>query len=430
MLGRVVGRGGFGATYVGLDIKDYRRCAIKEYLPSEYASRETGTRRVIPNAGTKAQAIFSHGRGKFLDEARALQKFRTNPIVVDIWGYFEENNTAYIVMEYLDGQDLQKMSAAWGGKLDPDFALNLFKIIASALMNMHTDGMLHRDLKPENIFYTKDGRCKLFDFGSARDYIRAEKMGEGMSVLLTPGYAPPEQYSKAGHQGPWTDIYALCATFYKLVSGQKPKDGLLIAKGVKQPTLAEMGCAVSKTVSDVIRKGMEPEIKKRYQNFKEVLDDMEEKRSPNPKPRPKPHPKPRPKPKPHPEPDLSGGGKEITQSRRDDPPPPKRRAVVTVLLGDSAGAAKEIPAGRELVIGRNGDECQLVIGRDANVSRVHCKVRFDEKGQTFYVTDVSSNGTYFEDGKRMIKNKSYSLRAGARFYLSSTNNMLKVDITE
>lgn len=534
MVGRVVGQGGFGVTYVGLDVQTNRRCAIKEYMPSEYASREEGTLRVVPNATTKAQKIFAHGKGKYLLEAESLQKFRKNPIVVDVWGYFEENNTAYIVMEFLDGMDLQKMANARGGKIELAFVLDAFKVIASALMDMHAGGILHRDLKPENIFFTKDGRFKLFDFGSARDYVRAEKMGEGLSVLLTPGYAPPEQYSKNGNQGPWTDVYALCATFYRLVSGKKPKDGLSIAKGVPQLTLAEMDCGVSPGLSEIIRKGMEPDVKKRYKGFKELLDDLD-KESRKKGTKPAGHIGPRPinsSPNPNCDPGRKnggGGGNTPKGSQNDDPkskvktggaskwwknfgnrnkktaanaaapdsgspsggnpgggshsggsspavstpkpparppysngyvysgvqppanvkgtkagrgsgmaakgvnhpgslPVTKKQARIRVISGEKTGVVELIPSGEEIRIGRNNEECQIVLQQDTNVSRVHCKVSFDERAGIIYLMDVSSNGTYFSDGRRLNKNQYYPLQPGSRFYIVSPQHMLQVDI--
>lgn len=463
LLGGVIGNGGFGITYVALDMQTNRRCAIKEYMPSEYSTREGATYRVVPKSDTKSKAVFSQGRSRYIGEAQSLQACRSNPIVVDIWGYFEANNTAYIVMEYLNGQNLQEMANARGGRLPADFAENVLKIVGSAMIEVHRKQIVHRDIKPDNIFYTKDGSFKLLDFGSARDWVRAEKMQKGMSVLLTPGYAPPEQYSRAVNQGPWTDVYAMCATIYRLISGKKPLDGITRAKGVKQQTLRELDPSMSQKLSQVVQKGMEPEIKNRYQNFRELLNDLVKGPSGGRK-----------------EPitldpvinrTVNGGGgngvrakKDPTQwlknrkiwfsrkgkekqsppsgnrspiidpaNKREPQPPPKLqpvsvyRAFVTFHPKIGKGEKKEIPAGEEIQIGRVPGACQLVI-KDDNVSRVHCKLMYQAEKNEFRLADLSANGTYLGNGNRCEKSRYYTLKPGESFFVLSRKYMLKVSI--
>ncbi len=282
IVGRVLGKGGFGVTYIAQDTTNGRICAIKEYMPAEYSQRPGGTLNISPYNDEKSRYVFSHGREKFILEAQTLLKLRSNPIVVDILDYFEQNNTAYLVMEYLDGQDLRKMARASGGKLDPKFVKNVFVMVASSLMEIHRMNILHRDLSPENIIVTSKGNVKLIDFGAARNFVSTQN--KGMSILLKPGFAPPEQYNKQGNHGPWSDVYALCATFYNLVSGQPLVDALFRYRGEKQPSLISLGCNVSKKTSAVIEKGLELDYKKRYKNFKEVLDDIDIETAPQKQP--------------------------------------------------------------------------------------------------------------------------------------------------
>ena len=204
LVGRVLGKGGFGVTYIAKDLCTNRLCAIKEYLPSEYSSRSNGTKNIVPFSDAKAQYVFNHGREKFVEEAKTLKQLRNHPIVVDIWDFFHENNTAYLVMELLDGQDLRKQARQNGGKMDADQMKEVFVIVASALMEIHRLNILHRDLSPENIILTKDGRVKLIDFGAARNFVSTQNAG--MSILLKPGFAPPEQYERKGSHGPWSDV--------------------------------------------------------------------------------------------------------------------------------------------------------------------------------------------------------------------------------
>ena len=273
LVGKVLGKGGFGITYVAKDVIGNNICAVKEYMPSEYSSRSEGTLNVVPYSDDKARYVFTHGREKFMEEAKTLLKLRSNPIVVDILDYFTENNTAYLVMEYLSGQDLRKMARSSGGKIDPEFAKTIFVTIASSLMEVHRMNILHRDLSPENIIVTDDGRIKLIDFGAARNFVSTQN--KGMSILLKPGFAPPEQYNTKGNQGPWSDVYALCATFYTLVSGKALVDALFRYRGEQQPSLLSLGCPVTKKTSDVIERGMELDYNKRYKDFKELLDDID-----------------------------------------------------------------------------------------------------------------------------------------------------------
>ncbi len=273
MVGKVLGRGGFGITYIAKDIINNSFCAIKEYMPTEYAKRDSGSDSIFPLTDKKSKYVFSHGREKFVEEAKTLYHLKNNPIVVDITDYFTQNNTAYLVMEYLDGSDLRKYARNHGGRMEPNFAKQIFVTVASALMAIHDMNILHRDLSPENIFLTNDGAVKLIDFGAARNYVSSQN--KGLSILLKPGFAPPEQYSADGEQGPWSDVYGLCATFYNIVSGKMVTDAIMRYRGEKLSTLAEMGIHVSARTSQVIDKGLRLDCKQRYKDFGSLLSELD-----------------------------------------------------------------------------------------------------------------------------------------------------------
>lgn len=394
LLGRVLGKGGFGITYVAQDIISNTLCAVKEYMPSEYSSRSVGTQNITPFSDDKARYVFTHGREKFMEEAKTLLKLRNNPIVVDILDYFTQNNTAYLVMEYLDGQDLRKTAKNSGGRIDPEFAKMVFVTIASSLMEIHRRNILHRDLSPENIIVTKDGRIKLIDFGAARNFVSTQN--KGMSILLKPGFAPPEQYNAKGTQGPWSDVYALCATFYTLVSGKPLVDALFRYRGEHQPSLISLGCPVTKKTSDVIEKGMELDYKRRYKDFKELLDDIDISA----------HSEKRIIPKP---PTIET--KQKTQSKPS----------ISAIIGDSFCNQAFIGSNDIFKIGRSAQSCQYIVSGDTNISRIHCYLRFN--GNKIYLCDASSNGTFFENGVQLIKNKEYEISPGTKFYLATRNHM-------
>ena len=273
LTGKVLGKGGFGVTYVAMDIESAALCAVKEYMPSEYSVRGVDKKSVIALSDRKARYVFEHGRAKFVEEAKTLYALKSNPVVVDISDYFTENNTAYLVMEYLDGTDLRRMCKSSGGKISPELAKEVLVTVATAMVDIHKMGILHRDLSPENIYITKNNEIKLIDFGAARDYVQTQN--SGMSILLKPGFAPPEQYSSKGSHGPWTDVYGLCSTFYTIVSGKSLIDAMYRYRGEIQPTLYSLGCPVTKKTSDVIEKGMELDYEKRYRSFEELLRDLD-----------------------------------------------------------------------------------------------------------------------------------------------------------
>ena len=409
LIGRVLGKGGFGVTYIAKDIISNNICAVKEYMPSEYSTRSGGTQNIVPFSDDKARFVFTHGRDKFMEEAKTLLKLRNNPIVVDILDYFTQNNTAYLVMEYLDGQDLRKMARTSGGKLDPDFAKMVFVTIASSLMEIHRMNILHRDLSPENIIVTSNGRIKLIDFGAARNFVSTQN--KGMSILLKPGFAPPEQYNAKGTQGPWSDVYALCATFYTLVSGKPLVDALFRYRGEQQPSLASLGCPVTKKTSDVIERGMELDFKRRYKDFKELLDDIDINVSTPPPRRERTVDKP-PQPNP-PQP----------------PKPPEVKQVqpyVAAIVGNSLCNKVFIGNNDVFKIGRSAQSCQYIVSGDTNISRIHCYLRFD--GNRIYLCDASSNGTFFENGTQLVKNKEYVITPGTKFYLATRNHMLVLNV--
>ena len=461
VLGRVLGKGGFGITYIAQDFSTNRICAIKEYMPSEYASRDGGTQSVFPFPDQKATYVFEHGKSKFIEEAKTLLRMSINPIVVNIWDYFTQNNTAYIVMEFLDGQDLRKLARSNGGTIEPDFAKNILVTIASSLMEIHRMNILHRDLSPENIIVTKSGQIKLIDFGAARNFV--SNQNKGMSILLKPGFAPPEQYHTKGVQGPWSDVYALCATFYNIVSGKPLVDALFRSRGEVQPSLYSMGCAVTEKTSQVIEKGMELDHKKRYQDFKQLMDDIDlnaTKSPPNPGPMvmcecgnvynssfnrqstgsccPKcalkcsscgifynrklsTCPKCR-----------ASSGRQSTVSSKQIATDDKTAALlipfVTASIAGRTAVKSRVNENDIFKIGRSRQSSHMALEHDTNISRVHCYIRYDRSKNIFYLSDVSVNGTYLEGGRRLEKNKEYALQPGAKFYLASKNNLLTVEM--
>lgn len=219
VVGRMLGAGGFGITYKCYDLKERKICAIKEYAPSTSATRLSDSLTLTATSVSR-QEIFEHGREKFLGEAATLSKLQDIPDVVKIWDCFEMNGTAYFVMEFLSGSTLNGIKKAYGGRIEYSVAYGIILQAAESLGKIHEEGnIFHRDISPENIMVTADLEVKIIDFGTAK-YINNQK-SQTLSVVLKPGYAPPEQYSTTSKQGAFTDVYALASTFYYVITGKK-----------------------------------------------------------------------------------------------------------------------------------------------------------------------------------------------------------------
>jgi serine/threonine protein kinase len=222
-VGRVLGRpGGFGITYLAWDMTLETRIALKEFLPGSVVTREHGGTSVIPNS-PEDRDVLDKGLIEFLAEARTLAKF-VHPNIVRVRDFFTANNTGYLVMDYYDGISLRDHLVTRGGKLEVDEALRIVVPILEGLEAVHAQGFLHRDIKPDNIYLTEQQIPTLLDFGAARMAI-GEK-SQTLSVILTPGYAPYEQYHKKVRQGPWTDMYAMGAPLFYLLTGARAPDAL------------------------------------------------------------------------------------------------------------------------------------------------------------------------------------------------------------
>lgn len=200
-----------------------------------------------------------------------MAMFSKDKGIVKALDFFEINNTAYIVMEYLEGVTL-KQYLRENKRIAAEDLVELLVPLIEALDEIHSQGLIHRDISPDNIMVLPDGRIKLMDFGAARDYT---EFGEkSLSIVLKPGYAPPEQYQTHGVQGPWTDIYALCATMYKCITGENPPDAIdrLVDDHLKK--ISAFGIPVLPQIEEAIIKGMSVAAKDRYQNVGDFCEDL------------------------------------------------------------------------------------------------------------------------------------------------------------
>ena len=315
LVGKVLGEGGFGITYMGYDLNMKICVAIKEYFPVELVSRDTtyrteGSDRIISLSGEKSKT-YQQGLKKYVDEARNVSQFSGTPGVVSVKDFFYENDTAYIVMEYIEGVSLKEYLKQKGGKFSEEEALAILRPVLEALEKVHEAGIVHRDISPDNIMLTFAGESgkgfdaggngsaassadgnrnaaasesntaagsvceniaavRLIDFGAAR--MTAKNDQKSLTIILKHGYAPEEQYRSHGEQGPWTDVYALCAVFYRILTGKVPEPAMdrLFSDSLKRPE--ELGAAVSPAVSEAIMRGLAVKKDDRIQTVRELSD--------------------------------------------------------------------------------------------------------------------------------------------------------------
>ena len=296
-LGQVLGEGGFGITYEGHDTELELKVAVKEYYPSGFATREvTSSTTVQPFTGQQGD-YYEKGLHGFIGEARRLAKLSSLPGIAAVRDFFRENGTAYIVMEFIDGQTFKQYLQAMGGRLLPLQVFEMMTPVMQSLAEIHRAGLIHRDISPDNIMISHSGYMKLLDFGAARDF--TESGNKSLSVLLKPGFAPIEQYSSRGRQGPWTDIYALCATMYRAITGTMPGESVERLQHDDLEPPSRLGIAMPPAQEAALLKGMAVLPENRWQDMPALMAAIEPgygtatvAHVPAPVPAPEPAPRP------------------------------------------------------------------------------------------------------------------------------------------
>ena len=266
VIGLSVGAGGFGIVYKAYDLKLESIVAVKEFFVSKLMTRAQGEKNIIINS--KSQVEYDYRKNRFLAEARTMAKFGGHRSIPNVFEFFEDNNTAYIVMELLEGCALNKYLNQNGGKLDVEFALFITNEVGQALISMHEKGIVHKDVAPDNIYICtgKDIRIKLMDLGAAK---LADSTDEVIDIVLKPGYSPPEQYDSSQSIGPWTDVYALGATLYVMLTGVKPDESTNRKEEDIVVPPDQLNPLVSENLSNAIMKALAIE---KHMRFKTVSD--------------------------------------------------------------------------------------------------------------------------------------------------------------
>lgn len=264
----VVGEGGFGITYRAFDKYLKINVAIKEYFPAQFASRNTVTgSNTLSVISGEREEYFKNGLKKYEEEANRLTKFSDKRGIVSVLNFFKENGTAYMVMEFVEGKTLKEYLDEKGGKISYKETLSMMQPVIESFKAVHSAGIIHRDISPDNIIITPEGEMVIIDFGAAR----TDEDEKSKTIMLKHGYAPPEQYYRNGKQGAWSDVYAICATMFRMISGCKLPDAMSLRSGdVKKPLLSQYSGDIPKRIEQIIDRGTEPNIDDRIKSMDEL----------------------------------------------------------------------------------------------------------------------------------------------------------------
>ncbi len=394
LIGRVLGIGGFGITYKAFDTLYQETCAIKEFAPSGLAFRRPGEAEMqIHNSSDSA--YYQHGMMRFIEEAQMLKRLEGIPAVVQVKECFRENQTAYFAMEFLDGTNLKKVVKAAGGTLAAPDVTGIIAQIGKAMGAIHrTAGILHRDISPENIYLQKDGTVKLLDFGSARQQTRDEK--QEFSVEFKHGFAPPEQYSRTGRQGTYTDVYALASTYYYTLTGVMIPDAMDRLDGKAYIPLCQMRQDITPEASEAVDRALVLEYQKRTQTMESFVEGI----SPEP-----------------------GTVRQEAHLAEKKPVP-----HLEIVSGKKAGVRWNLPVNMRVRIGRSARQSNIIIPGDPMISKVHCSLVYDGETGEFLLRDLSSNGV-FVNGQRLEKEKVYKYRQEVSFSLAGQSCTIKAGVS-
>ncbi|MCM1539884.1 MAG: protein kinase [Blautia sp.] len=265
LVGRVLGEGGFGITYIGCDTRLELKVAIKEYYPLDRATRNASASLAVTGFVGPSAKSFERGKQKFLSEAQVMARLDKQQVIVSVRDFFEINNTAYIVMEYIEGVTFHELVEQKGGRIAPEELFPMIEPLFHALSIMHEHGLIHRDISPDNLML-ENGKIRLLDFGCARE---ASRGTETMTIALKHGYAPIEQYQQKG-QGPWTDLYALCATIYYCLTGRIPPQALDRITEDELLLPSKLGVSLTEAQEKALLKGMRLQPNRRFANAEEL----------------------------------------------------------------------------------------------------------------------------------------------------------------
>lgn len=383
----VIGIGGFGITYQVYDIYNKQVYALKELFINDTVIRGDDGKTVIPYENKRK--IFEHGVERFLEESSILHELNGVSNVVGITDYFQENNTAYFVMEYIQGKTLKGVMAQYGGRIPIPKAVDIiFKVGETLKIINQKYHIFHRDLSPENILIRENGEPVIIDFGNAKNYMRNE--GNSMSIVLKPGFAPPEQYT-GKDQGPWTDVYSLAGILYYIISGTKVSPSTERIMGATYEPLCEKVPECTASISNAIDRALVLNPKERIQDTGSFVES------------------------------FTSIKQEKKKQKTEGFP------SVTVIEYGKKKDVWRLPVGVDLIVGREGGSSNIAVSSSNQISKQHMIVSYSKNDALFHIMDISTNGIYL-NGVRLKKGQQYTVESGQSLVLGNKICTLQLGI--
>ncbi|MGN0158195.1 MAG: FHA domain-containing serine/threonine-protein kinase [Brotaphodocola sp.] len=475
-LGRLLGEGGFGITYKAYDLKRKIVCCVKEYAPNGMCRRREDDLRLELVSG-ECELPYKAGLRRFLEEAQILSKLEQIPSVVDITDTFQEYNTAYFVMEFLDGADLRQIVKASPGRLPVEMITNVILQVAVSMDVIHTKTkIIHRDISPENIYITRDEKVKVIDFGSAKQTETGAKAG--LSVVLKPKFAPPEQFSSQMVQGSFTDVYSLAGTYYYALTGRNIPSAMDRLSGQEYVPLKHLNIGVNDALSDAVDRALILNVNQRTRTMQQFIAEIAEATSVDRSAQAKEQQR-RQEQMCQTQEQMRHAQEQARraqeQARRaqeqqrlaeqqirlqqqqqrqliqqqlklqreqmrqeqeqkrqqEQMRQAQRRKVAipyaAVIEGQEKGRSWILPTNQTLKFGRSEAEANLRVRYPESISRIHCMITYLEAYDRFCIRDVSANGVYYK-GQRLKKGIDYNVKPPARFLMSGSACVVELGV--
>ena len=383
----VIGIGGFGITYKVLDVYTDKVYAMKEYAPNSLCRRAEDGYHIEPKSADSVTSL-EHGRKKFLEEADVLRRLDSIPGIVPVMDCFNQNNTSYFIMQYLEGKTLKEHLKEKNGRLGSGETLAIIGNVAYALNKVHElKGIFQRDVSPDNIFITTNNEVRVIDFGNAKNNLSVRN--ETASIALKPGFAPPEQYSQRGVQGSFTDVYSLAGTMYYCMTGMMIPTAPERLSGESYIPLRVIFPELTPELSRAVDHALMLDYRERTQDMKQFMVEL-----------------------------------GLDTTLYDD------KVVISPYVesikGEHAGRRFNILKDTIITVGRS-KQSDIAIPKNLYVSKHHCEIYYDSEKDRFYLEDYSTNGTYV-NGVRLAQGTLHELLPGQTFSIGDRNTVMKVGV--